>query len=235
MAVLNRDDPEAWLVADGLSARVISFGRAPVVGGAFAGEGFVALRLPDAPEERYGLTRTRLVGAHNIENLLAAVTVARLAGATPDAVQGAIDTCEPLPHRLARVAERRGVAWYDDSKATNVGAAARSLDSFPGPVVLLAGGVDKGGGYELLVRHAVGKVRVAIVFGAARDSIAAALGAAGIAVDAAATLEQAVHAAAAMAVAGDTVLLAPACASFDMFADYAAWGRAFRAAVEALA
>jgi len=234
-AVINRDDPEAWRVAGGVRARVVAFGTGPAAGGAFAGEGFVALRLPHAPEERYSLERTRLTGAHNLENLLAAVTVARLAGAAPGAVQEAIDTCAPLPHRLTLVAVRRGVAWYDDSKATNVGAAARSLDSFPGPVLLLAGGVDKGGGYELLVQHALGKVRLALVFGAARDRIAAALRAGGIAVEPATGLEQAVRAAAAVAVAGDTVLLAPACASFDMFSDYAARGRAFRAAVEALA
>jgi UDP-N-acetylmuramoylalanine--D-glutamate ligase len=233
-AVVNRDDPEAWRVAAGLRARVVSFGAAQVACGAFAGEGFVALRPPEGGEERYGLDRTRLIGAHNLENILAAVAVARLAGATPAAVQEAIDTCDPLPHRLTRVAERGGVVWYDDSKATNVGAAAKSVDSFSGPVILLAGGLDKGGGYDLLVQSSVGKVRLAIVFGAARERIAAALREGGITVEAAASLGDAVRAAAAAATTGDTVLLAPACASFDMFTDYAARGRAFQAAVEAL-
>jgi UDP-N-acetylmuramoylalanine--D-glutamate ligase len=233
-AVVNRDDPDAWKVAAGLPARVVSFGEAPVACGAFAGEGFVGLRLPDAPEERYTLARTRLTGRHNVENILAAVAVARLAGASPDAVQAAIDDAQPLPHRLALVADRGGVRWYDDSKATNVGAAAKSLDSFAGPVILLAGGVDKGGGYERLVRSVVGKVKLALVFGAARDAIADALGAAGVAVARAGGLDEAVRRAAAAARPGDTVLLAPACASFDMFTDYAARGRAFCAAVEAL-
>ncbi|TMA99204.1 MAG: UDP-N-acetylmuramoyl-L-alanine--D-glutamate ligase, partial [Deltaproteobacteria bacterium] len=134
-AVVNRDDAEAWRAVAGVRARMVSFGTGAVACGAFAGEGFVALRLPAATEEeRYGLGRTRLAGRHNLENILAAVTVARLAGAPPAAVQAAIDEIEPLPHRLARVAERGGVAWYDDSKATNVGAAAKSLDSFAGPV-----------------------------------------------------------------------------------------------------
>ena len=234
-AVVNRDDAEAWRVAAGLRARVVSFGEAPVECGAFAGEGFVALRLPDAPEERYDLSRTRLAGRHNVENVLAAVATARLAGAPPQAVQEAIDAVEPLPHRLALVAERRGVRWFDDSKATNIGAAAKSLDSFAGPVVLLAGGVDKGGGYDLLVRSALDKVRLAVVFGAARDGIAAALRSAGVPVERVVTLDDAVQAAAAAAVVGDTVLLAPACASFDQFPDYAARGRSFRAAVEGLA
>jgi UDP-N-acetylmuramoylalanine--D-glutamate ligase len=233
-AVVNRDDPEAWRTAAGLRARVLSFGAAPVACGAFAGEGFAALRLPEADEERYGLGRTRLVGRHNAENILAAITVARLAGAPPAAVQAAIDELEPLPHRLAQVRERGGVRWYDDSKATNVGAAARSVDSFAGPIILLAGGVDKGGGYDGLVASARGKVKLALVFGAAADRIASALAGADVTVERAPTLAAAVARADAAAVAGDTVLLAPACASFDMFADYAARGRAFRAAVEAL-
>ena len=234
-AVVNRDDPAAWAAVAGVRSRIVSFGAAAVPCGAFAGEGFAALRLPDAAEERYALGRTRLTGRHNVENILAALTVARLAGAPPEAVQAAIDGVEPLPHRLALVAERGGVAWYDDSKATNVGAAAKSVQSFAGPVVLLAGGVDKGGGYEALAASAAGKVRLALVFGAARERIEDALGAVGVPVERARTLEDAVRMAAAVATPGDTVLLAPACASFDMFTDYAARGRAFRAAVEALA
>jgi UDP-N-acetylmuramoylalanine--D-glutamate ligase len=233
-AVVNRDDPEAWRVAAGLRARALSFGVGPVACGAFVGEGFVVLRLPDRPEERYALGRTRLAGRHNVENIMAAVSVARLAGASPEAVQAAVDTFEPLPHRLALVAERAGVRWFDDSKATNAGAAARGLEAIPGPVVLLAGGVDKQGGYEALAASARGKVRLALLFGAARDRLAAALEAADVPVERAATLEAAVARAATAAVAGDAVLLAPACASFDMFSDYAARGRAFQAAVAAL-
>jgi UDP-N-acetylmuramoylalanine--D-glutamate ligase len=233
-AVLNRDDPEVWRLADGLRARVVSFGARAVAEGAFVGEGFVGLRLPGESEERYDLGRMRLTGAHNLENVMAAAVVARLAGAPVDAVQRALDTAEPLPHRFARVAERDGVVWIDDSKATNVGAAASSLRACGGPVVLLAGGLDKGGGYDLLVRAAAATVRRALVFGAARESLAAAFEGAGVAVERVATLEEAVGAAARAARPGDTVLLAPACASFDMFADYAARGRAFRAAVEAL-
>ena len=233
-AVLNRDDAVVWRVAEHLGSRRVSFGAAPVPCGAFAGEGYVALRLPGAGEERYDLARTRLVGRHNLENVLAAVTVARLAGAPPRAVQEAIDAFEPLPHRMTRVAARLGVDWFDDSKATNVGAAVKSLESFPPCVVLLAGGVDKGGSYAPLADAAAGKVRVALVFGAARDAIAAALAARDVAVEHVPSLEAAVRAAAVHARPGDVVLLAPACSSFDMFADYAARGRAFRAAIEAL-
>ena len=233
-AVLNRDDAEVWRLASHLPSRVVSFGSDPAPSGAFAGDRYVALRLPDGEEERYSLARTRLVGRHNRENLLAAVTVARLAGAPPASVQEAIDGFEPLPHRMARVATRLGVEWFDDSKATNVGAAVKSLESFAGPVVLLAGGVDKGGSYAPLAEAAAGKVRLALVFGAARGAIAAALVGRDVAVEHVSSLDAAVQAAAARARPGDVVLLAPACSSFDMFADYAARGRAFRAAIEGL-
>ncbi len=234
VAVLNRDDPETWRLAPTLAARVVSFGVDEVPVGAFLRGGAVVLRLPDLPEERYDLSRTRLVGRHNVENILAAVTVARLAGAPPAAVAEAIDAVEPLPHRLALVADRAGVRWYDDSKATNVGAAVKSLQSFDGPVLLVAGGVDKGGDYAPLADAAAGKVRRALVIGAARERIAEALATRDVPVDRVASLDDAVATAASLARAGDTVLLAPACSSFDMFSDYAARGRAFRAAVEAL-
>jgi UDP-N-acetylmuramoylalanine--D-glutamate ligase len=234
VAVLNRDDPETWRLVPTLAARVVSFGMDEVPVGAFMRDGAVVLRLPELPEERYDLSRTRLVGRHNVENILAAVTVARLAGAPATAVAAAIDAVEPLPHRLALVADRAGVRWYDDSKATNVGAAVKSLQSFDGPVLLVAGGVDKGGDYAPLAAAAAGKVRRALVIGAARERIAEALATRDVPVDRVASLDDAVATAASLARAGDTVLLAPACSSFDMFTDYAARGRAFRAAVEAL-
>jgi UDP-N-acetylmuramoylalanine--D-glutamate ligase len=233
-AVLNRDDPAVAELAGRLAAQVTTFGWAQVDAGAFVEGDAVVLRRPGTADERYDLTRTRLAGRHNVENVLAAVTVARLAGAPPAAVQRAIDEIEPLPHRLALVAERGGVRWYDDSKATNVGAAVKSLESFAGPVVLLAGGVDKGGSYAPLADAARPRVRTAIVFGAAREQIASALEAARVTVARAPTLDAAVTLAAVAVRPGDTVLLAPACSSFDQFADYAARGRAFRDAVAAL-
>src|SRR5205823_6623354 len=121
------------------------------------------------------------------------------------------------------------------ARVVSFGAGAVACGAFAGPVVLLAGGVDKGGGYDALAASAAGKVRLALVFGEAADRVGAALAAVAVPVERVRTLEQAVARAAAVAGAGDTVLLAPACASFDMFADYAARGRAFRAAVEALA
>ena len=233
-AVVNGDDPEVVAIARRCRARVVPFAWDPAPLGTHVAGSEAVLRLPGAAEERLGLAATRLAGRHNVENILAAATIARLAGAPLAAVQEAVDTMEPLPHRLARVGERGGVVFVDDSKATNVGAAAKSLGSVGGPVILLAGGVDKGGSYDALAAAASGHVRLACVFGAARERIASALGERAIPVERTASLEEAVAAAASAARPGDTVLLAPACASFDMFADYAARGRAFRAAVEAL-
>src|SRR5262249_10301327 len=233
-AVLNRDDPECARLAPRLAARVVTVGTTPVATGGMLDGDVVVLRLPGAVEERYPLTRTHLAGRHNVDNILAAVAVARLAGAPQAAVQDAIDQVEPLPHRLALVAGRGGVRWYDDSKATNVGATVKSLESFAEPVVLLAGGVDKGGDYAPLARAARGRVRQALVFGVGRERLASALEAGEVAVERVADLSAAVATAATTARPGDVVLLAPACASFDMFTDYAARGRAFRAAGGAL-
>jgi len=233
VAVVNRDDPVALALGRTAPGRLLTFGHAPVTYGAFVSDTGLTIRLDD-DEERYDLGRTRLLGAHNHENVMAAALLARSMAVPRAAVQHAIDTMEPLPHRLALVAERRGVRWYDDSKATNVGAAAKSLTSLPGPLLLLAGGVDKGGDYAPLAAAARGKTRLALVFGAAAERIAAALAAADVPVRRVTSLPEAVETAASAATRGDAVVLAPACSSFDMFTDYAARGRAFQAAVEGL-
>jgi UDP-N-acetylmuramoylalanine--D-glutamate ligase len=232
-AVVNRDDAVAMALGAGLSGRCYTFGRGPERRGAVIEPGRVLLRL-DGGEECYDLGRTRLQGTHNEENVAAAALVARLAGASPAAVQAAIDQAEPLPHRLALVTERGGVRWYDDSKATNVGAVVKSLGAVDGPVILLAGGVDKGGDYGPLAAAAREKAKLALVFGEASARMGAVLADAGVPVEEAETLEAAVARAAAAGAAGDVVLLAPGCSSFDMFTDFAARGRAFCAAVEGL-
>ena len=138
-----------------------------------------------------------------------------------------------LPHRLEFVAEKEGVRYFDDSKGTNVGAVVQSLASFPGPLILLAGGVDKRGDYRPLRSLVREKVKLLIVFGQAREVIRDALGGETqiLMVD---TLAIAVQEAAAAAVSGDIVLLSPACASFDQFENYMHRGKAFQACVEGL-
>ena len=179
------------------------------------------------------MARTRLRGVHNLENLMAATTAALLAGAEPRAVQAIIGEFRGLPHRLQLVRQRQGVSYVDDSKGTNVGAVVKSLASISGPVILLAGGVDKGGSYEPLRVLVRDRVKRLIVFGEARETIREVLGPETDTV-VVSSLEDAVARASESARPGDTVLLSPACASFDMFRDYADRGERFRALVEAL-
>jgi UDP-N-acetylmuramoylalanine--D-glutamate ligase len=165
--------------------------------------------------------------------MMAAIAAARAFGVPPSRVQEALEAFRGLEHRLELVRERNGVRWVNDSKGTNAGAVIKSLESFPGNVVLLAGGIEKGGDYGVLRAPVEKRVKHLILFGEARDMLARTLaGAAPIAiVD---TLAAAVAAADAQATSGDVVLLSPGCASFDMFRDYADRGRQFKALVEAL-
>jgi UDP-N-acetylmuramoylalanine--D-glutamate ligase len=235
--VLSREDPRVWRLSQRLRGRTISFGFDEVEYGTFPRDGTIVIRLPDAGRSGKELTismaRTRLRGLHNLENVMAASTAGLLAGATPGSVQRAIDEFPGLPHRLQLVREKDGVSWVDDSKGTNVGAVAKSLASIDPPVILLAGGVDKGGSYEPLRSLVRQRVKQLVLFGEAREKIRRALGEETETM-LVSSLEEAVARANAAARRGDTVLLSPACSSFDMFRDYAERGERFRALVEAL-
>ncbi len=185
-------------------------------------------------KEIYPLDRVKLVGAHNRENMAAAIAAARSAGASQAAVQKTLETFRGLPHRTQLVSERSGVRYYDDSKGTNVDAVVKSLEGFPdGRVILIAGGRDKGGSYEPL-RSACGrKAKLVIVLGEARKKIAEALKGA-VSVEEVERMEQAVPMAAERAETGDVVLLSPACSSFDQFKDYKERGDVFRKLVLSL-
>jgi UDP-N-acetylmuramoylalanine--D-glutamate ligase len=165
--------------------------------------------------------------------MMAAIAAARAFGVPAPRVQEALEAFRGLEHRLELVRERNGVRWVNDSKGTNAGAVIKSLESFPGNVVLLAGGIEKGGDYGVLRAPVEKRVKQLILFGEARDMLARTLAdTAPIAiVD---TLAGAVAVADAQATSGDVVLLSPGCASFDMFRDYADRGRQFKALVEAL-
>ncbi|MGH7966776.1 MAG: UDP-N-acetylmuramoyl-L-alanine--D-glutamate ligase [Candidatus Binatia bacterium] len=235
-AVVNRDDPEVQALADDLPGQRFSFGWSPlsagVQEGAWIDSGTLIVRH-NGKETRYALDRVRLYGRHNLENIMAAVSAATLWGVARKAIAPVLKTFSGLPHRMELVAKKRGVCYFDDSKGTNVGAVVQSLASCAGPVILLAGGVDKGGDYSPLQAQVRAKVKKLIVFGQARDLIRAALGSETDTV-VVHTLAEAVQEAAATACDGDTVLLSPACASFDQFRNYAHRGEVFRACVEAL-
>jgi UDP-N-acetylmuramoylalanine--D-glutamate ligase len=176
-------------------------------------------------------------GEHNISNAAAAALAARLAGVPPDSIASVLRSFKGLPHRMQHIAAVQHVDYYDDSKATNVGAAVAALTGFARAkikVVLIAGGKDKGGSYaplrEMLEKHGAGLVLI----GEASDLIARAFEGTALPVARANSMEQAVHAAHRLARWGEAVVLAPACASFDMFRSYAHRGDVFRDAVLAL-
>jgi UDP-N-acetylmuramoylalanine--D-glutamate ligase len=172
-------------------------------------------------------------GVHNVENMMAAIATAKLAGVPREPIQETLEKFPGLEHRLEFVRERNGVRYYNDSKGTNVGAVVKSLAGFSRPVILLAGGVDKGGDYGPLEEGIKRTVRRLVLFGAAKNVIAAALGhlTETVIVE---NLADAVREAAAAARPDDVVLLSPACSSFDQFQNYAERGKTFKSLVESL-
>lgn len=234
VAVLNRDDPRVAALAGRLRSTVATFGSGPRTGdGAELREDRVHARLRGRRAE-YSLAQFSLLGEHNRENVMAAVLAAMAAGAEDESIQAAIDTFEALDHRMQQVHERGGVRFVDDSKATNVGALLRSIEGLPdGRVVLVAGGTDKGSDFGQ-ARELVGrKARSVVLYGSARDAILEAWDGVGpIVVHE--RFDDAVRAAAGAAEAGDTVLLSPACSSFDQFDNYARRGDAFASIVRTL-
>jgi UDP-N-acetylmuramoylalanine--D-glutamate ligase len=185
--------------------------------------------------ERYPISSLNLVGRHNLGNTLAALLLMRGAGlATEAQAQKGLRAFQPLPHRMQLVGVRRGVRFYDDSKATNVDSVVAGLDGFPMPFVLIAGGRDKGGSYDPLVRAlGAGRCRGVIVIGEAAGKIAAAVGTQ-LPLERAVTLEEAVERGALLALKGDAVVLSPGCSSYDMFDNYEHRGRVFCSSVEGL-
>jgi UDP-N-acetylmuramoylalanine--D-glutamate ligase len=232
IAVLNRDDPLVWPLRQRIQARVISFGFSEVDQGVFAKSEEIVWR-DGSNEERFPLRRVKIQGVHNVENMMAAIGVGKALGLPAPVIQKTLEAFPGLEHRLEFVREKDGVRYYNDSKGTNVGAVVKSLASFSTPIILLAGGVDKGGGYEVLRQGVRERVKRLVLFGAAKEMIAKALGAQTetVIVD---TMEAAVRDAHDHARAGDVVLLSPACSSFDMFRNYAERGIVFKTLVQAL-
>lgn len=232
VAVLNRDDPWVWGLRRRLSSGVVSFGWSEVDAGAFVAGDEIVWRGGGA-EERLPLRDLRLLGVHNVENVMAALCAARAAGAGARAVETAARRFPGIEHRLEFVRELDGARYYNDSKGTNVGAVEKSLASFDVPVVLIAGGVHKGGSYDTLAPLVRERVRKLILLGASAPLMRTALGASAdtVVVN---DLPAAVYVARAAARPGDVVLLSPGCSSFDMFENYAERGRAFKELVQAL-
>jgi len=233
MAVLNSDDPIVMQFGERVKARKVLFSlKGKLDEGAFSNGRTISLRR-GGKEEKYSLAKTSLKGIHNVENMMAALTAARIFGCSKKAIQGVINRFESLEHRLEFVREIGGVRFYNDSKGTNVGSVVKSLQSFSEPVILIAGGKDKNGDLSPLEELIRKRVKHLILIGEAKERMNRELGGLTDTVIAK-TMEEAVVLAHLKAKAGEVVLLSPACSSFDMFKDYKERGKVFKEAVKRL-
>jgi UDP-N-acetylmuramoylalanine--D-glutamate ligase len=234
-AVLNADDPECVRMAEGLTAKALWFSRKnEVKTGAFVRENKIYYRDASGEREIMPVAEMQLKGAHNVENVLAAVCIGVAAGCAPEQIRSAVKAFKAVEHRLEYVATVGGVQYYNDSKATNVDATIKALESFPANIHILLGGKDKGSDYTVLKPLLRERVKRVYTIGAAAEKIESHIAGATEIVRAG-TLESAVRRATELAQPGDVVLLAPACASFDQFTGYEQRGRVFKELVAGLA
>jgi UDP-N-acetylmuramoylalanine--D-glutamate ligase len=232
-AVLNADDPATVPYAPTVP-RVYWFSRKQrAAQGAFLRGEEIVFRQDGKEEAVLKRGEIPLVGAHNLENVLAAVAATRLAGADVAAIAKGVRSFAGVEHRLEFVAEISGVRYYNDSKATNVDATLKALDAFPGRVLIILGGKDKDSDYTLLQEPLRHKAILALLIGSAAGKIEKQI-AGSVAIERADTLDRAVETASHAARPGDVVLLAPACASFDQFQNYEHRGRVFKDLVHQL-
>ncbi len=233
-AVLNVDDPLVAPFSERLTVRrlVFSFEEEGVAEGAFMREGAFWLKRSGKETEVAREADVGLKGPHNCSNVLACICAAAAMGVTAEQMKRSLVEFRGLEHRLEEIAEIDGVSFVNDSKATNVDALRYALLSFDNPVVLVAGGRDKGGDFAALRRLVKERVKELVLIGEAAEKMTAAWPE--MRAHRAASMETAVDTALKLAEAGDTVLLAPGCASFDMFKDFEDRGNAFRTAVLSL-
>ena len=243
LAIANAADPWVMRGATGLTSDLYTFdsrrGAAlePGSRGAFlsADRTEIVMRMP-AGEERFPVDDLVIVGNHNLENAMCAYLGVRGIGVPGDAVRAGARAYRPLPHRMELVGDKGNVYYYDDSKGTNVASVTASVRGFPRPIVLIAGGVDKGGTYEPMLDALDGVCKGIILIGKAAPIIRAAAAAhrATYPVIDATDMHDAVRRATELCAAGDAVVLSPACASYDMFQNFGHRGRVFREAVSAV-
>jgi UDP-N-acetylmuramoylalanine--D-glutamate ligase len=233
-AILNDDDERLSRFRPMGGVKVLRYGMAEREGrNAFLDGGRMIVRLTEKKRHYFDIGEFRLPGRHNLENLMAVVLAGLALGLKPDVIWNSIKDYKGLPHRIEPVGSIGGIDFYDDSKATNVDASVRSIETFDRPLILIAGGRHKGGDYSPLVKAAEGRVKKAILLGEARFLMAGSFEGV-IPFEFADTMREAVSKAFKAAEANDVVLLAPACSSFDMFSDYGHRGRVFREEVKVL-
>jgi len=231
--VVNRDDAVAYALAAGDGARV-SFGLSEPGGGDFgitsAADGEWIVK---GAERWMRTSEVRMPGRHNLSNALAALALGEAVGLTREPMLQVLREFQGLPHRTQWVGEYNGVSWFNDSKATNIGAALAAIRGFEGPLILIAGGQGKGADFADLAAGLDARVKAFVLLGEAAGEIEQALHGGYITVFAS-DMSDAVRRAAELAAPGDTVLLSPACASFDMFNGYQHRGELFMQAVREL-
>ena len=228
--VLNGDDATVQQAAARARSQIVWFSRSKIVRcGAFVANGVVMFRASEqaSPVAVMPVSDIPLKGDHNVENVLAAVCSACLAGIPVEVIARTVAGFRAVEHRLEFVAAIHGVDYYNDSKATNVDATAKAIASFPGNIHLILGGKDKDSDYTQLRSLLQSRVKAVYTIGSAADKIAGQL-AGMVELVPAGTLQNAVDQAASHAVAGDVVLLAPACSSFDQFENYEQRGKVFK-------
>ncbi len=236
--IFNDDDPEVRAHAQDTvthqGVRTLPFSRRRRLDqGAFVEHGRLVLAMGSTEEVVMPLSRLAIPGPHNVQNAMAAALAARVLGTAPSAVASGLAGFGGVAHRLEMVREIDGVRYVNDSKATNVHAVQVALQSFSAPVVLLAGGRDKGNDYAALKPLLLRRVRTLVAFGESRDKVARELGPHANNAVVADTLEEAAGHARRRAEPGDVVLLSPACSSFDLFRNFEHRGDVFKALVNA--
>ena len=233
-AVLNADDPRTAAMGTEINAGTVWFSRLKAtVRGAFVRNGRVVFGDEQGERDLFDVSAVALKGTHNLENVLAACAMAILSGADPESLEESIRRFPGVEHRIEFVSTIEGVEYFNDSKATNVDATIKSLEAFTGNILLIAGGRDKGSDFTVLRSPVRERVKHVVTIGEAAEKLRKAL-ADVTDVIAARSMQEAVSICRQLARPGDVVLLAPACASFDMYQDYEHRGRVFKEAVRSL-
>ncbi|MDQ3295364.1 MAG: UDP-N-acetylmuramoyl-L-alanine--D-glutamate ligase [Myxococcota bacterium] len=242
LAIANAADPWVMRETAGIPSQLYRFDSRPGADASLDRGAFVSadrkelvLRLPES-EERFPVDDLVIVGNHNLENAMCAYLATRGIGLPSSAVRAGARAYRPLPHRMELVGDKAGIYFYDDSKGTNVASVAASVRGFPRPLVLIAGGVDKGGSYTPMLEALDGVCKGIVLIGKAAPLIrdaALAHGASYPLIDAK-DMFDAVQRATELCTTGDAVVLSPACASYDMFQNFGHRGRVFREAVSAV-
>ncbi len=230
VAVLNRDDANVYPPLKPIRAKQRHFSQKMRIDDGACRDGD-RLLLNGAPV--MNVADVQVPGAHNIENILAAMTASSCFGVEPASLARTVREFRGVEHRIELCGTVNGVSFYNDSKATNVDSTIKAVESFEKNIILILGGKDKGASYAPLVEVMKGRVRHVLLIGAAAQKISAAIGTV-FPKTVVSTMDDAVEKGLSLASAGDAVLLSPACASFDMFENYEQRGRVFKAAVARL-